>query len=480
MKRQATALVLVVVGTSLACGITASVGTVAAHQGAYQYSQTDDRKARKPNIVVILTDDQRRGTFGTMPTVRNRIIAQGRRYPGVAPTSLCCPVRTSLLTGNFSHTTGIYTNLASRHGGWGRFHRTGQERKTLATALNRVGYRTGLFGKYVNGWSAARRGFVPPGWDVFRAQWFDDPTHSGDYYNYWLKGTGSPAWYGSQPGDYSTDVTAKRAAGFVRSTPARRPLFFLWTPYAPHLPMTPAPRDNGTWTAASPYSNRAVNEVRMADKARFLQKLNPVSRSFIAQMRDDTMESLRSVDDGVRRIMDALGRRVHNTLFVFASDQGYLWGEHRMATKYVPYRWTTDYPLFLRWDRHIRHGVSHRLVPHVDISATLLRVGHAARYLNTEGRSLLRTDRARVVLEGVHYPIENTNRSRPAYCGLRTNRYLYVKWNGVRKTELYDYRKDPLELHNRALRDSYQSVRHRLHRATVNLCSPRPRGFHWS
>ena len=343
MKRTAVGLFLGVVGIVLASGVMTAADTASSPR-TDPYRQVVDRQSRKPNIVVILTDDQRRGTFSTMPTVRRRIIAQGRRYPGVAPTSLCCPARTSLLTGNFSHTTGIYTNLSRRHGGWGRFHRTGQE-KRLATALDRKGYRTALMGKYVNGWSRAEPGFVPPGWDVFRAMWFDDADHSGDYYNYWLKGSGSPVWYGTRASDYSTDVTARRAAAFVRSTPARRPLFLMWTPYAPHLPMTPAPRHDGSWSAASPYDNRAVNEVRMGDKAEFLQKFDPVSRDFIAQMRDDTMESLRSVDDGVQR-NHALGRRVHNTLFVFASDQQIPLGRTPgWPRSMCPTRSSTEYPL---------------------------------------------------------------------------------------------------------------------------------------
>ena len=75
---------------------------------------------------------------------------------------------------------------------------------------------------------------------------------------------------------------------------------------------------------------------------------------------------------------------------------------------------------------------------------------------------------------------ENSDDSRPSFCGVRTNRYMYVKWSENRKAELYDYRKDPLELRSVASSDRYQDVRRRMHRAAVNLCYPRPRGFHWS
>jgi N-acetylglucosamine-6-sulfatase len=198
-------------------------------------------------------------------------------------------------------------------------------------------------------------------------------------------------------------------------------------------------------------------------------------------MQDTTMETLRAVDDGVKRIVRALGRRIHNTLIIFASDSGYMWGEHRMATKYEPYRWSTEYPLFVRWDGHIRPGVSHRLVPHVDLSATILQAARATGEFRIDGRTILGKGRSRVVLEGMAAGIESAGEGwmRPPFCGVRTRRYLYVKWSGDRKAELYDYRRDPLELANRITRSRYHDERRQLHHAAVQLCHPRPPGFHW-
>ena len=121
------------------------------------------------------------------------------------------------------------------------------------------------------------------------------------------------------------------------------------------------------------------------------------------------------------------------------------------------------------------------MVPHVDITATILRVAGAKRFAKMDGRSILHTHRKKVVLEGIHAPIENTypRVGHAPYCGVRTHRYMYVNWSGDRKAELYDYRKDPLELHSVIDHKGYQHLRHRLSKAAHNLCSPRPPGFHW-
>ena len=142
-----------------------------------------------PNIVVIMTDDQRRNTFQTMPTVRKKLIQQGFKYVGFSPTSACCPARSSLLTAQFAHTTGVYNNVDPTYGGWPAFNASGYEEKTIAVALDEAGYRTGLVGKYMNLWNQAADGFVPIGWDVFRALWSDVGQGGGRYYDYEIRGT---------------------------------------------------------------------------------------------------------------------------------------------------------------------------------------------------------------------------------------------------------------------------------------------------
>ena len=104
----------------------------------------------RPDIVLIITDDQRYDTLHVMPQVQRLLIDGGMQFKRAIITNpLCCPSRATMLTGRYSHTTGVYFN-GGPHGGWHAFR--GSESSTIATALDRVGYRTALFGKYMNGY----------------------------------------------------------------------------------------------------------------------------------------------------------------------------------------------------------------------------------------------------------------------------------------------------------------------------------------
>ena len=133
--------------------------------------------AGRPNILVIVTDDQRVETLAAMPHVRKELRADGSSFRNAfVPNSLCCPSRASILTGLHSHTTGVFDNVAP-HGGFSAF----DDRLSIATVLDDEGYRTAFFGRYLNGYVGATYdnwSYVPPGWD----RWFAVPT--GSYQGY--------------------------------------------------------------------------------------------------------------------------------------------------------------------------------------------------------------------------------------------------------------------------------------------------------
>ena len=100
---------------------------------------------RRPNVIVVLTDDQRAGTFEAMPWLDGELTRSARgwvTFPNAfSNTPLCCPARASLLTGRYARHTGVKDN---DDGG------NLDESSTLATWLHDAGYRTGLIGKYLN------------------------------------------------------------------------------------------------------------------------------------------------------------------------------------------------------------------------------------------------------------------------------------------------------------------------------------------
>jgi N-acetylglucosamine-6-sulfatase len=416
----------------------------------------------RPNVVVILTDDQTVGTLDVMPNVRQLIMDEGAQIRnGIIPTPLCCPSRASLLTGQHAHTTGVWTNNPENHGAWAAFQP--HEDHTLATALDARGYRTGLFGKYLNAWG----GTVPPGWDVFRS------FRPLGYFDYRLEGTGEPVDYGDKESDYSTDVLADLAVDFLAES--SRPAFVWFAPFAPHWPRIPAPRHEGTLPPADLSDVAAFNEANVSDKPRWLRrpKVDPEQQQLnLTRQR----ETLLAVDEAVGRLVPAAG--AEPTLFVFLSDNGLLNGSHRLTGKDLPYDRSVRVPMGIRYSGVIAPSHPRRIVTNVDLTATILDIT-GATLPGVEGISLL-SDKPRR-----HTVIEQTQNEtdvgiHPAYCGIRSARYLYVEYDDHRGRELYDYATDPEELHNRAGSTRYRDQVAKYRQLARQECRPRPPGFSWN
>lgn len=464
--RRVTRVGRLVMAATLMAAATgaATLGAPKAHAGA---------AATPLNVVVILTDDQVEGTMDAMPITRSLIRDRGTTLTnGIIPTSTCCPSRTALLTGQYSHTTGVYRNVGP-HGGWPVFQAGGSEDHTIAVALHDQGYRTGLFGKYLNGFALADPGYVPPGWDTFRTIY--DPSGqpalaAGAYYNYVLRGSGSAESFGQLPADYSTDVVAAEAVNFIDSTPADQPLFLYFAPSGPHSPFVSAPRHEDLWHR-EPVS-AAVKRLTV-NRPSFLPR-EVVSASRISRKLRDQHQALMAVDEAVGQIVKALGSRSENTLFVYLSDNGLQMGEHGLVQKYAPYSGSTDVPMFLRWDGVIPAGSTYKgIITNADLSTTIADAT-GVNLVNPDGTSYFAPTRPDgAALEATQ------DRRHPAYCGWRTARHLYVSYaNG--EQELYDYRRDPDELINQANQPDYATVQAAMRREAVRACSPTPPGFSWN
>ncbi|GIU98176.1 MAG: hypothetical protein KatS3mg013_1979 [Actinomycetota bacterium] len=435
------------------------------------------RAAPEPSsIVVIMTDDQRWDTLWAMPTVRSELVDKGVTFTNAfVSNALCCPSRASALTGAYSHTTGVWRNEPP-YGGWASFNDT----STIATWLREAGYRTGFFGKYLNGyWTPAyETGYVPPGWDRWVAF-----ARSG-YFEYDLNVDGTIRHHGSRPQDYSTRVLADEAASFIRSEPG--PILVWFTPYAPHGPATPEPRYADAFSDLSPWRPPSYNERDVSDKPSWLQtkrRLDRGARARTDAFRIDQYRALLSVDDAVGTILDALRDtgRLSTTLVVFMSDNGMLWGEHRWKAKRVAYEEAIRIPFVVRYDPLIeRPRVDPSLVLNIDVAPTAAELA-GVEAPGAEGASILSllanpsaAWRKDFLLEHLE---KNERRDRvPAYCGVRTERYTYVLY-GTGETELYDLDADPYQLTNLAGAPEVAAEQHRLHARVLALCDPPPPGF---
>ncbi|MBA3764265.1 MAG: sulfatase-like hydrolase/transferase, partial [Actinobacteria bacterium] len=171
-----------------------------------------------PDIVLVVTDDQRANTLQHMPLLHNLMIRRGVRFRSAfVPNPSCCPSRASFYTGTYSHTNGVWKNEGP-YGGVQAF----DDSSTLATWLRDEGYRTGLFGKYLNGYTEASN--VPPGW----SEWFAFISGEGRaYYGFNVSDNGAVANFGGDV--YSTVETYEQVSTFIESTPQAQPVFAVWT-----------------------------------------------------------------------------------------------------------------------------------------------------------------------------------------------------------------------------------------------------------
>lgn len=419
----------------------------------------------KPDVVLIVLDDARADllTRQTSPIIMRKLADRGVTFThAMVPVSLCCPSRTSTLTGLYSHSTGVY------NGGISSFVDDG---RTLPVWLRRAGYRTGLFGKYLNGYGRGGfRGYRPPGWNRWAA--FRRPGFSTFD---WVDGHGVL----HEGRSYSTRFFARAAARYVRSTPNGQPLFLYFAPYAVHAPAEPEEQDAGRFTDLEAWRPPSY-DVDPVDQPRFLD------RTWTAELRDATdtfreaqHETMRSADRAVGTIVRALAEagRLRDTLFVLTSDNGFQWGEHRLKGKSVPYDASTHVPLLMRYDRAGWVGTRGGVVANIDLAPTIAHIAgipHPA----VEGRSLIPSLResgsVRRFILVEHAP--GHEGGVPSYCGVRGLRYLFVRYaDGFE--ELYDYAVDPWELDNIAA--DRPVLADKLRARTRALCDPRPPGFTW-
>ncbi|MBL8961457.1 MAG: sulfatase-like hydrolase/transferase, partial [Gemmatimonadetes bacterium] len=138
----------------------------------------------RPNIVVVMTDDQREEQLDQMPLTLRQLADSGVRFTkGVHTTPVCCPSRAAFLSGQAQHTHGVLDNYGLQAGA-----AAFQDASTIATELQAQGYLTALVGKYMNDYIAKGPLYVPPGWDEWRV--FKEGAAGSPfvarYYNYTL------------------------------------------------------------------------------------------------------------------------------------------------------------------------------------------------------------------------------------------------------------------------------------------------------
>jgi N-acetylglucosamine-6-sulfatase len=457
-----------------------------------------------PNVVFVLTDDMRLDDLQFMPKTRELLAGQGMTFDSYFDNvTLCCPARTSILRGQFSHNTGVLTNDVA-NGGFETVFKDKLESSTIATALQAAGYRTGLFGKYLNGYPhGADPAYIPPGWDTWVSS-----TKGSAYgeYNYTLNENGKSVEYGNTPADYGTDVYLRKATAFMTAAEAEHKPFFAYIAgYAPHTPATPAPQDKDLFPDLKAPRDASYNEQDVSDKPDYIKvhsKLTPQAATGADRLYRLRAQSLQAVDRGVAGLYDHLKAtgQLDNTYFVFTSDNGFHLGQHRLPSgKQTAYETDIHLPLLIRGPGVVAGSTSSAIVGNIDLAPTFADLAGTKLAHAVDGRSLvpilasggakpatpdgwrnsfllehwttsstqpvdrtgsgeLEPDDPDQATTPSNTPVTTNKKGKtgkptdvaiPEFAGIRTATYTYVEYV-TNEIELYDLTKDPDELTNLA------------------------------
>ncbi|WP_374565766.1 sulfatase [Ideonella sp.] len=351
---------------------------------------------RAPNIVFILTDDQDMPSLAQMPRVKALLRDQGTTFAShYVSLSLCCPSRITGLRGQFAHNTTIFKN-GPPDGGFEGVYAKGLEQSTIATWLQAAGYRTALFGKYLNGYpNTASASYIPPGWTEWASPNAGTPYKE---FNYSLNENGQTVSYGEADADYLTDVLSAKATDFIRRSVDQFPdkPFFVYIPtYAPHGPAVPAPRHADLFPDAQAPRTASFNEADVSDKPAWVQALPLLTGDQIDQIDKlyrHRLQSLQAVDELVQSVVDTLQAKgqLDNTYIVFASDNGYHQGQHRLDSgKMTAFEEDLLVPLVVRGPGVRRGATVSQITANVDYAPTMAAIAGIGTPDFVDGRSLL-------------------------------------------------------------------------------------------
>lgn len=433
------------------------------------------RDQNRPNIIFIVTDDQRADVLQYMPRTLTQVAEHGVNFRNAfVTTPLCSPSRASMLNGQYARHHNVRSNVTP-NGGAPAF--VGPDASTIATWLHDAGYRTGMYGKYMTQYSglcppARSACYIPPGWD----EWHVFLTQK--YYNYILHENGVDVSYGATPSDYSTDVIAAKAVEFINGAHGQ-PFFLHVGFHAPHQESDggapiPAERHVDSYPGLPPWRPPSYDEEDISDKpawaAAWPRASSPIGFLTYGLWSDilgqEGIRTLAAVDEGIEAMFGALeaSGQADNTIVIFTSDNGYFRGEHRrFFGKDLAYEESIRIPAVITYPRLITNPRTvDALVTNLDFAPTIARLAGVASPPGVDGLDLtpVLEDRADSVRADFLFEWWNFSATPqvPTYVGVRTEQWKYVSYPSVAETELYDLVNDPYELDNRAHDPSYADV----------------------
>jgi arylsulfatase A-like enzyme len=419
--------------------------------------------AARPNFLFVISDDHRwdvlsvvqreqeaQGKIARFPWFKtpnlDKLASQGVRFRNAfVVNSLCSPSRAAFLTGRYNHFNGIANN----------FTPFSANNITWATELRKSGYATGYIGKWhMDSQKGQRPGFDYSASYIGHGRYNDCPFE--------INGVSQPAK------GYVDDVSTDFAIDFFKKN-KDKPWALVVGYKAPHADFTPPERLKNAFAGEQANAVPNLNSgPPYRDNWRVTQDTTPVGGKVPAHL--NYMRCVAGVDDNVGRLMQALDEQgqSENTVVVYAGDNGFYLGEHRLGDKRSAYEESLRIPLIVRYPKlKLQNVTEDRMALNIDLAPTFLDFAGVAIPETMQGKSW------RPLLEQKPKPIlwrdrffyeyfweQQRGGSPPTLTALRTEKAKLIQYKDHPEwSELFDLSADPYETKNLYNDANYAALR---------------------
>ncbi|KAK6443062.1 hypothetical protein LTR95_000777 [Oleoguttula sp. CCFEE 5521] len=347
------------------------------------------KSSKQPNILIVLTDDQdwHMHSLDYMPLLNEHIIKQGTLFDKhYCTVSVCCPSRVNLWTGLAAHNSNV-TDLFPPYGGYPKFVAEGLNENWLPVWLQKLGYQTYYTGKLFNSHSVDNYD-DPPVNGFNGSDFLLDPFTYQYYHSRMTRNAGKPVSY---EGQYSPDVVAHKALGFLDDAAQHdQPFFLVAAPVAPHSDVKFVGRAQFDMAKYAPRHAHLFKDYQIPREENFnpdvpsgvswvrhLPQLNETVIEYHDEFQRSRLRALQSVDELIKRLTASLAAKglLDNTYIFFTSDNGYHISQHRLPPgKECPFETDIHIPLAVRGPGVPSGKTANVISSHTDIAPTVLKL----------------------------------------------------------------------------------------------------------